>query len=302
MIAWRVARVVATLAAALLMLGLASCMTQQRDGPVTRDGPPPTLQAVESAYNARVAGLDRMWARAIVRFQSIDQDGNEIDEQGEGHLQLVQPRNLYFTVGKLGEPAFELGSNDERYWWIDIRNKSARIGAHAKATPTLAGRAGLPVHPLDLIELLGITPVKLRTAPRWSVDGRTVEVTVPGRWGDRLLRLDPERLEPVEIELRDKAGGPLAVARLTEYEGAIVAGKVSLVVRVAARVFVDVPATSTQVTLWLRDPENRGAKIKARAFSFESLAQEYGVKSVGSIDQPSTAPAQTVAPARGTVP
>lgn len=287
----RAARVGAAMLTVLLILSLPGCISQQT-GAIVRNEPPPTTQAIESAYNARVAGLDRVWARAIVRFQSVDRDGNEIDEQGEGHLQIVQPRSLFLTVGKLGEPAFELGSNDARYWWIDIRNKSARVGEHAKATPTLAARAGLPVHPLDLLELLGITPLKAKSPPTWSADGRAVEVLIAGRWGERVLRLDPARLEPMEIELRGQDGRVLALARLTEYEGAIVGGDPSPVARVATRVFVDVPSTSTKVTLWLREPENRGSKIKARAFNFDSLSQEYGVKSVGSIDEP--------APPRGT--
>lgn len=283
-------RLMGPLAAALLALcvvnGPLGCTTQRHEGPRIPDVPPPTAQAVESAYNARVAGLGRVWAWVVVRFQTRDRDGHEVDEQGEGHLQLVQPRNLYLTIGKLYEPAFELGSNDTRYWWIDIRNKSARIGAHDRATPTAVARAGLPVQPSDLPELLGITPLKIETPPRWSDDGRTVEVSVPGRWGGRVLRLDPLRLEPVEIELLDRDGGSLAVAKLTEYEGVIVGGDVSAVARMAARVFVDVPSTSTQVTLWIREPENRGARIKPRAFDFEALSREYGVKSLVPIDEP----------------
>lgn len=265
-------------------IGLAGCTTQQRVPAV----PLPTAEQISAGYNARVAGLDRIWARAIVRFESLDRDGNEIDEQGEGHLQLVRPRSLYLTIGKLGEPAFELGSNDARYWWIDIRNKSARVGVHERATPESTARAGLPVHPLDLPELLGITPLEGATPPRWSADGISVEVSVGGRWGDRVVRLDPVGLEPTEIELRDREGKALATATLTEYEGVILRGEVDGVVRLATRILIEVPSTSTRVTLWLREPENRGSRIKPRAFNFDLLAAEYGVTSVVPIDGPAT--------------
>ncbi len=265
------------------------CANDKDSGVPVERGPAPTFEEVAARYNARVAGLDRLWARTTVRYWGYDAEDRKVEESGEGYLQMIRPRKLFFSVGKVGETGFELGSNDDRYWWIDVQNKIATVGEHARARPETLRRSGVPVHPLDLIEVLGVTELTrgAETRPRWTRDGRRLELSLPGRWGGtRVLYLDPERWEPVEIRLLDAAGELAVRAELSDYERIETPVEREVATRVATRVMISVPGRRSEIRVTLYDPENRGARMKERAFSLETLLSEYGVERERNLDAP----------------
>ncbi len=245
--------------------------------------PAPSYENIARAQSLRVADLDRLWARATLRLYTIDKDGDTNEEEADGHVQYIRDRKLFLAVKKLGETYFQLGSNDTLFWWIDLSDsdhKAALVGEHAKATPKTAARFGLPVHPLDLIDVLCLLPFPDRpiTSPNWTPDGRYVRVTLQGRWGQRSVFLDPKTLVPRRVEAFDARGALVLSATMNEDEPVKVKGLEKTSATIATEIEIDVPASKTRAKMSLHDPENRRDGISASAFDLKSLLERYGVK------------------------
>ncbi len=250
--------------------------------------PPPSYAAISAAYNARVDGLDRLWARAVVRVEGEDAEGKRLREQAEGHLQIEQPNKLSLSMGKVGKPFLHLGSDDQNYWWFDALdegNEIGLIGRHDLATPDKAAALGLPVHPLDLIELLGISPLPddVRTVG-WSKDRTLAVFNVPARWGARWVWVDPETFEPVRIALTDEAFNVVAEAELSHYEIARIDGDATRRPMVATRVVVRTPGFDGFARITMSEPKNRS--IPRVAFDLDRLRSRYNVDALTDVDDP----------------
>jgi hypothetical protein len=251
---------------------------------VTRPvSPPPSYDDVARAQALRVADLDRLWARATIRVYTVDRNGDPDEEQADGHVQYIRDRRLFLAVKKLGETYFQLGSNETHFWWIDLSDgdhKVALVGEHAKATPTSAARFGLPVHPLDLIDVLCLLPFpdKPVSTPIWTPDGRYIAMTLPGRWGNRRVFLDPKNLRPRRVEAFDTKGNLVLAAAMSQDEPVKVKGLQQTSALIATQIEIEVPAKKTRVKMSLHDPENRRDDISASAFDLRGLLDRYGVK------------------------
>lgn len=205
-------------------LGGACCNGGPRTPPapeVIERGPAPSYEEVARRYNERVADLSLIWAQSVTRIWYTDREGRERSEQADAYLQHVAPHNVRLEINRLGNTYAILGANDEFYWWIDLAGDepSAIVGRHDQTTPEAAARAGLPVHPLDLLALIGAAPL----APEpdagevwWSGDGRQLILASRGRWGRMTLALDPESLEPQQVEMT-RGGEPAVASELSAY-------------------------------------------------------------------------------------
>lgn len=240
---------------------------------------------VAKLYNARTSRLDALWARTSLRVRFKDEAGEQVDETAEGHLQIVRPRKLALTVNKVGEPLFYLGSNDEFYWWLDIRkNKSAIVGRHADSDVDAVGALGVPVLPLHIVELLGVLPLDPEAEGTAKVVGERVEVSYPARGlgGSTLerpvmvrMQLDRKLFEPLLIEVRQ--GGKIAVrAELGAYRPVAGVGT-AVAPRLAGTFNVLVPETDTRLTIKLMDVQRRGSRIPEAAFDLTKLVDAYGI-------------------------
>ncbi|MEZ6318056.1 MAG: hypothetical protein R3B49_04765 [Phycisphaerales bacterium] len=251
-------------------------------------GEPPAYEEIARAWNERVDGLDRLWARAVVRVEGNDAAGKRLSEQAEGHLQIVQPDDLALSLGKVGETRLHLGSDGERYWWLDSIDPDhavALVGRHDKVTLEKAAALGLPVHPLDLIELLGITPLPAKgRSVGWSKDGTEAVFNVPARWGSRWVWVDPVTFEPRKIALADEDFKVLAEADLEKYDIVRIDGDATRQPEVATRVIVRTPAFDGWVRMTLYEPRNRS--ISAKAFELGSLLKRYGIEEQIDVDDP----------------
>src|SRR4051812_43924162 len=214
------------LAAALLLLTTITACEHTRptptEPPILR-GPVPPYATVATAYNARVTRLERIAAAGDVRVHYKNDSGNPLSEQCESNVQLALPANVAIRLDKVGQAIFYLGSNETRYWWFDLTNeKSALVGSHDKPTPESVAAFGLPVHPLDLLEVFAIKPVPAPDSEQathaslaWSRDARSLGITLPGRWqGQRRFWLDPNTYDPIRVELLDRSGHIAASAVL----------------------------------------------------------------------------------------
>lgn len=256
------------------------------DRPARPEEPPtdliPELDAREAitTWNTRVERLERLWARVTLVVNTVDPAGDAVTEQAEGHLQIERPRGVALSLGKLGETYLYLGSNDERYWWIDVvdrDNRAAVTGRHAAVTMEKAAQLGVPVHPLELVEVLGLTPIGEGAVVR----GATVTTTTAT--GGRVVRaLDPGTYEPVRIDVVDRAGQIVLSASHEAYQLASVRDDTRVRPRVPGRVIVEAPTVPATVRLALYDPENRD--IRAIAFDFERLLKAFRVETVYDLD------------------
>lgn len=304
-------------AASVVVAVMAGCRSGAQQAGSGRTPPVPTVRGklpqystVAEAYNQRVAPLERVWTRGTVRVWYPDEQGEQQVEQLEIHFQFIRPARMLLTLEKATETVAVLGSNETQYWWIELgKEKKAFVGEHARANTARVAELGLPVHPLDLVEVMGITPLPTvwsATSPgeaphmRWSDDGTSLLVTVLGRNGPRRLWLDPVTYEPSRIELMGRSMKPVVTAELASFEkvearpdpnGPVISGR--LPTRIMAAIDRENEGTKEHVRmrLTLGDAEVSGKRPKAGAFNFENLVRSYGVQETIQLDELKDPPA-----------
>lgn len=297
------AAIAATLFASALTLGGCSLFEQHKPADPGAgqlpNTPAPTPAAFAAAHNARVAGLARLWTRATVRINGLDADGNKVDEQVDGRLILEMPDRLHMRISKLGEPYFLLGSSGPKFWWFDLSkdDRTAFVGSHATATREQVQRFGLPVHPLDLIELLAISPVAPSaladpaTKTRW-VSPTDAEIDLPARWGREIIRFNAATKQPVSVRLTDEHGAVAVRADLSDfdaipfYTGPGAAPKLER--RVVLHLSDDPKAAPSRgprltVTLDIEFPEEP-KRINPDLFDLEAQKAQQGIRTVKPLD------------------
>lgn len=260
-------------------------------GPTRPDKPLPKFEALAARYNERVRGMSALRTPIGLIIDAEDEEGKRTREQVEGNLSLVQPRYVVMRLDKVGQTLFQLGSNPDLYWWIDLsgEEKVAMVGTHAKARPDTAARFGVPVHPLDLLELLAITPLQTegaRPGMRWSPDGKQVIVTLPGRWAGRRMWITPETGQATRVELLNTRGDVEVRARLEKYQIAAIRGDTITQPRIATKLFIEIPRSRVNVEMNIVEPENPGDRVRMTAFDLERQKDNLGVVRVIDLDAP----------------
>jgi hypothetical protein len=285
----------------LALAALTGCAGAVRRGsapaPRVERGPAPTYEEVARRYNERVEPLTSLWSRCVVRIWFPDREGEERTEQVEGHLQYIRPDRVDLTLRKVGQPVAALGCNAEKYWWIELaqeKSRKAYVGTHAGVDPERIARLGLPVYPLDLIELTGITPLPTLAARgpdaprvRWSPDGSELVLELPQREGARRVALDPETFDPVRVEVLDGSGRVLLSSMLSEYQTVGMRGGLPGTARsrVPGEVLASVNQGRTRVRMRIYDPETGASRPKPAAFDLNRLLDVYGVQNVIDLDR-----------------
>jgi hypothetical protein len=275
-------------AVVVLLLAMQGCIGQNKgdgqgvEGDQSALGPLPNAGDVVAAHNENAQKLDRLWARTELRLQGVDQDGNDLDETAEGHFQFIRPGKVSLTVNKVGETYFCLGCNETFYWWMDLRKpRSALVGEIAKATPKTVERFGVPVHPLDLIDLVGIVPISVEEAGAgtvaWSSDGKEVELSVAGRWGPRVFSFSSPELKLAGVRLLDASGKIVCESRIERAERVSFRDDPSVIAEAPVRMVISIPASAMQVTIVMHDPQNRGSAMKDAPFKPDLLLKAYNI-------------------------
>lgn len=237
----------------------------------------PTVAEVAAAYNARVASLDRVWARAEMRIRAVQDDGSRFDEQVSGHLQVILPRRVSLTLtSAVGDMYFSIGSDEARYWLFDLLNRPRTLlfGRHDLATERKAAALGVPVLPLDLLELMGVTPIPAHggEAER-SDDGRFLIVRAPAHGGSKALWLESRAFMPRRIVLFDRSGLPVVSCELESDVTVPVRDDVAASPRMATVYRVRTPRRDMDLTIRLNGLENRGRAMRDTPFDFDRLRE-----------------------------
>jgi hypothetical protein len=208
---------VAWLAALAMLLALGGCTP----APVVEQTSAPSYAELADRYNRRVAGLDRLWARAVVAARWRDEHDKPRYEQGnDSKLLVALPDRVALVMGSAGQIAFWAGSDADKYWLLKLINeRHAFVGMHADAARALAEHdLPLQVSPGALPALLGLTPMPPQedgsegSAVRW-VNGAWQVLLSDGR--TRLL-IDAVSLLPRQVELLGEDGRPVVASVLGE--------------------------------------------------------------------------------------
>jgi hypothetical protein len=261
-------------------------------------GPELNYIKVAEAYNTRARAFERLSAQVslIIEADKFDGEGNSTGrtrDQLEGNLSVQRPQKVALRLDKVGQNVAYLGSNDFSYWWFDLTGKepTAIVGTHLKAAPQDAADFGLPVHPLEFIELLGVmempgagTKAATQASVARSRDGTMIEVTTPSRWGKRKFTLDATTYQPQRIDLLDEKGELAVGSLLSRYANVSVEGKPGSGAQIATRIELTIPASTTQVLMVMADPRVP-LTVRPRAFDVMELVDAYGIKRFIDHDQ-----------------
>lgn len=264
----------------VLMLVTTGCQTTE---PASRPETLPAFGAAAERFNRRIERLDTLWARANLTLRSPKESGGTSVDRAEGHLQVRLPFETALTVEKLMETYLHFGSDETAYWWIDLMDSDRRIaivGLHAEATPELVEELGLPVHPLELLDLFAVTPVPRDRGGSvdWDAGRGLLIVETDGMWGPRRLWLDSVTFAPQRVELIGEDGEVRAISELARYRSVPVRGDGRVPPKMASQYRISLPRTGSRLTLELYDPENR--PLKDVPFDFVKLVEAYGVDEV----------------------
>ncbi len=282
--------------AVLLVAGVGGCQrpwVADRSVEIPAPGPAPRYEVLRGVYNARCAKIPRLWARVTVRVISHEEDGSRRVDQGDGVLQIVKPSRVSLSVGKsIDRMYYYLGSDEERFWWVDVMDRDASValvGTHAGARRERAEEFGVPVHPLDLLELLGITALpEDGGAVVWNgqVGGWMVEL--PGRWGARRVVVDPVAYLPIAVVLLDADGAAAAGSRLESYARIDESDAPGLHPEMARRVRIGLERLGVEVILDLGAVKSVERLPRDIAFDLDGLLRRERVREVRDLDEPAS--------------
>jgi len=245
-------------------------------------------EPVRQAYNARVDQLQVLWSRGIVAFRYRDADGNRRDDQGNANIQMILPDRFAMRIHKVGETLLWIGSDEERYWLIDLLSDPsvAYVGLHEEFTRVKGEQVGLPVPPRELPRLMGLEPLpefEPGGARLRDVTEETVVIEVPSRWGWWIYTLDGEG-QAEAIQLRDMDGDVLLEATLEQYLPVELRGIGGARPQTAGRMRLTAPGTDWRITIELDAPSNRTPNDEA--FDFTELGDILAPAEVIDLDAP----------------
>lgn len=285
----RPARTLALLSlVALVNIGCEPATNVQPDPP---PAPPLSYDQLRSTHNARIADVDRLWARSVVEVRWTDDEGRGHFEQGDGPLIVRKPDELALAIGKLGNTRFWLGCDGERYWLFDVGDKQrlAYVGRQDNIANARRSVLPLPIQPTRLIGLLDITPLPDTDDALVTRDGDDHLIVLPPD-DDlagllRKIRMDAKG-RITEIELMDGRGRTVLLAELSRFQRMPLEGRPpGAHPWLAGRIHIIVPRADASVTLFIHDPSEGAGRIKDKQFDFDALTRALKIDRVVDVDR-----------------
>lgn len=250
--------------------------------------PGPAYAEVAVKYNANVEHLSKLFSFVVVQIEYTDKKGERHHEQGEGRLQVIQPYHVAISVGKVGETFFWLGSDSQRYWWLDLSGKPRVmfVGAHETYAKSQARRVGAVVAPLDLVRLIGVVPLAKTGQTQWSADGKRVGiVNMLDNGGRERVWVDPKTYLPSSIEIFNAKGELEITSTLSEPDGVTISGMGERPT-LNRKIEVKSAAGDAWISLTLSDMEDGSGRMVPESFDPAALAKHYRVDTIYDLDAP----------------
>lgn len=250
---------------ALAVLALATGC-QHAPGPNgTAPPPPPPIDyaVLREQHNQRIARIPTVRTSGVIELRWRDERGGSHFEQGDIRLFLRLPDRLSLQVHKLGETFLWFGADQGGYWLFDLLNKDDRVlylGRDAGAAPADVPGA---IHPLRLIDLLGMTALPDEAAVGYHEGHDAWLVETVGQGGAVRLYFDRATLLPKRVEGLD-GSRVICAGELRDYESLAVDGlPPGLFPRIPMRIRLTDVRHDGEATVALGEPTTR---INERAF------------------------------------
>ncbi|MEO0511691.1 MAG: hypothetical protein AAF108_02190 [Planctomycetota bacterium] len=272
---------------------LAGCAPRAR--PAEPEQPLPPASELADAFNARIDGLDRLWARAVTSLTYLNADGQPAREQGDGHFMFVAPALVAHTIGGPDRTYIHFGSGEigdgrRGGWLIDAVDKPVAYVVPEGASDAITVQ-GLRIDPARFLSLAGLRPIDagLASIRRGSSPG-TAWLDVPGRDGSVLsVEVRLGSAAPVRAEARDATGNLLLGSVLSDPARVAVRGGGRTPPVIPSKIEVTVPGDEGgvgSVRVSLSDPEINPRRPNARIFRLDVLNKTYGVEEVVDVSRP----------------
>ena len=255
-------------------------------------------------YNARIDKIDQLWARADMQV-TWQEEGEKKAEDLDGHLLLRRPGQTAIAMGKLGQTMLWAGCDEQRYWWLDLRQKDERIGyvgRHENVDQAAqVGLLAVQVQPRDVMALLGVVTL---SGEKEMAEGQGQVKAAGEYWvlepADKLLRIwiKPSEGVAVRVDLLDEDGTEKITAYLSNHQpvhlhkksgtaqqaisaedqGSMLAREIEIVLRQSQE--------QGRLKLKLRDVSDGrdDDRIQEKVFDFNSLRKVYRLKRVIDLD------------------
>jgi len=283
-------RLSAGLIAAALWVGVCGCARQKPPGTAPPDtSRAPDAQRAIGAYNARVGHIARLTTPLTLVIDHADpgDPSSRERDQVEGSFQYARPGNVSLRVDKVGQTLMVLGCNADRYWWFDFSGDTTLyVGSMRLASPEKARELGLPVHPLDLLDLACLTPLPSTSRASWDSSTGLVRIVAPSRWGGRSVLVDPETFEPRQVTLIDADGRGAVTAEVSRVEGFEVAGNAFSGAAFPTLIRAVAPAADAKFSLELTAPKDPGERMRTKPFDLDALIDAYRPSRTVDLDAP----------------
>lgn len=198
-----------------------SCTSPQ---PLDNSTQPPkvafTAAELLEKHNIRAAQLDQFHAYGVVEINWIDDQGKH-NNQGDAELWIDQPHKTALRIDKVSDVLLWLGSNDTYWWLFDMLNKPTTL--HSGSIADAAGRFNVgeivSVHPLTLLDLLGITPLEKIEDEGAYYDSEKKQWTLKAAGPNAPLQLTFDAsARLISIEALNENNQTIATSELKEYE------------------------------------------------------------------------------------
>lgn len=153
-------------------------------------------------------------ARQIQSFQckvSIEARGSEGAASLEGRLACDKPRNLRMKASMLGNPAVDIGSNNQEFWFWTSQSEGQYV-YHCAYNDLRPVQAQVPFQPDWIMEALGMCELDETKERKVNPKGNTFELV------EQTVSPVGQQLQKVTVFSRDRAvpGKPQVLAHILQ--------------------------------------------------------------------------------------
>jgi hypothetical protein len=207
---------------------LAGCGAKGPRGPQPYYGPTDPMAKVVDQINANNARITTLRAPHTFEATLVDDKGKSRSFSGGGYLLFLKPDNVLLTAGAV-IPYFEIGANDQRYWFTAFPDEVSTQWWGDKQKLTDEAARQIPIRPDLLLEVLGVSPIETNflqppvPVMRFNNDARAYMLVwnrpLPNRWAaEKEVWYDLETKLPTLINLFDASGRIILRAYLSEHQ------------------------------------------------------------------------------------
>jgi hypothetical protein len=220
-----IARTLAPLACAAALL--AGCAKTPR-GPQPYYGPTDPMAKVVQDVNANNEKITTLRCAHTFEATLVDDKGKSHSFSGSGYLLYTKPDKLLLTAKKV-IPLFEIGANDDRYWFTAFPDEVSTQWWGEKAKFSDKAARQIPIRPDLILEVLGVSEINTNfleppvPVMRFNNDARAYMLVwnrpLTTRWAaEKEVWYDLETKLPRLINLFDANGRIILRAYLADHQ------------------------------------------------------------------------------------